>query len=183
MKDEKYVCPASHAGILDNFIRKIIHKPRKIFEKFVHEGMTILDVGCGPGYFSIPLAQMTGDKGKVIAADLQEEMLDILRKKITGTEIEKIITLFKCEKEKIGLNEKVDFVNAFYVVHEVPNSENFLKEIYNILNENGKLFLCEPKFHVSKKEFADTVNLALSVGFKLYKLPKIHISRTAVMQK
>ncbi|HEY5124790.1 MAG TPA: methyltransferase domain-containing protein [Ignavibacteria bacterium] len=183
MKDEKYVCPASCSGSLDNFIRKIIHSPKKIFRNYIREGMTILDAGCGPGFFTIEFANMCGENGMVIAADLQEEMLDKVRKKITGKEIEKKITLHKCGKDKIGLGKKVDFVNAFYVVHEVPDTEKFLKEIYTLLNDGGILFLSEPKFHVSKKEFNETINLAIASGFKLKEQPKIYMSRTAVFEK
>jgi len=183
MKDEKYVCPASRAGSLDNFIRRIIHKPEKIFGNYNMEGKVILDIGCGPGFFTTAFAYMCGENGKVIAADLQEEMLDKLRKKITGKDIEKKITLHKTEKDKIGLTSKVDFVNAFYMVHEVPSSENLLKEIYELLNDDGILFLCEPKFHVSKNEFNETLNLSKAIGFKLKEQPKIYMSRTAVFKK
>ena len=42
------------------------------------EGMTVLDVGCGMGFFSIGLAKLVGDKGCVIAADVQPKMLSVL---------------------------------------------------------------------------------------------------------
>jgi ubiquinone/menaquinone biosynthesis C-methylase UbiE len=183
MKDEKYVCPASKAGSLDNFIRRMIHHPEKIFRDYIREGMKILDVGCGPGFFTIAFAYMCGENGSVIGADLQEEMLDKVRKKIAGKDVEKRISLHKCEKDKIGLTLKVDFVNAFYMVHEVPSAENLLKEIYELLNEGGILFLSEPKFHVSKNEFKETINFAIAIGFKLKERPKIHLSRTAVFEK
>jgi ubiquinone/menaquinone biosynthesis C-methylase UbiE len=183
MTEEKYVCPASRAGSLDNFIRRIIHKPEKIFGNYIREGITILDVGCGPGFFTTAFAYMLGDKGKVIAADLQKEMLDKVRKKIAGKDIEKRISLHKCEKDKIDLESKVDFVNAFYMVHEVPSAENLLKEIYYLLKDGGILFLSEPKFHVSKKEFEETINFAKSIGFKLKEQPGIFMSRTVVFEK
>jgi len=183
MKDEKYVCPAGLSGSLDNFIRKIIHNPKKIFGNYISEGMTILDAGCGPGFFITEFANMCGENGSVIAADLQEKMLEKVRKKITGKNIERKITLHKCGKDKIGLDKKVDFVNAFYMVHEVPDADNFLKEIYELLNDCGILFISEPKFHVSKKEFTDTINLAITIGFKLKEQPKIYMSRTAVFEK
>lgn len=183
MEDEKYVCPASLAGSLDNFIRRIIHKPEKIFKDYIREKIIILDVGCGPWFFTTAFAYMLGDKGTVIAADLQDEMLDKVKKKIAGKDIEKRISLHKCEKDKIGLSSKVDFVNAFYMVHEVPSAENLLKEIYELLNNGGILFLSEPKFHVSKNGFIETINFAKAIGFKLIEQPKIFMSRTVVFEK
>jgi ubiquinone/menaquinone biosynthesis C-methylase UbiE len=70
-----------------------LQNPRKILGPYIKEGMTVLDVGCGPGFFSIELAQMVGKSGRVIASDLQEGMLRKLREKIQGTEFEERITL------------------------------------------------------------------------------------------
>jgi ubiquinone/menaquinone biosynthesis C-methylase UbiE len=53
--------------------------------------MTVLDLGCGPGFFSIAMAQMTGASGRVIAVDLQSGMLQKLNAKIQGTELESAI--------------------------------------------------------------------------------------------
>jgi ubiquinone/menaquinone biosynthesis C-methylase UbiE len=96
LKDEKFVCPTSRAGSLDNFIRRIIHNPEKIFRDYIREGMTILDVGCGQGFFTTGFAYMCGENGSVIAADLQEEMLEKIKKKISGNDIKKKITFHKC---------------------------------------------------------------------------------------
>ena len=74
-----HVCPVKRASSLDNRIRRWIQNPQKILSAYIKEGMTVLDVGCGPGFFSIDMAQMVGESGSVIAADLQEGMLEKLR--------------------------------------------------------------------------------------------------------
>ena len=71
----KRVCPVERAGSLDNRFRRWLQDPRKILSPHIKEGMTVLDLGCGPGYFTIDIAQMVGKSGRVIAADLQEGML------------------------------------------------------------------------------------------------------------
>jgi hypothetical protein len=68
---DRHVCPWWLCFAFDNLIRKLFHDPEKILAPYVHEGDTVLDVGPGMGYFSIPLARMVGDKGKVIAADVR----------------------------------------------------------------------------------------------------------------
>ena len=183
MEQETYVCPPNLAPSLDNFIRKRIHNPIKIYSKYIREGMTIIDIGCGPGFFIEAFVEMTGSKGKVIAADLQEKMLEKVKKKIQGKHIENTVMIHKCGKEKTGIDIKADFVNAFYMVHEVPSSSNLINEIYSILNKNGIFFLTEPKVHVSKKDFDNTVKLAENAGFKIIDRPKILISRSAVFIK
>jgi ubiquinone/menaquinone biosynthesis C-methylase UbiE len=176
------VCPVTLAGGLDNRIRRWLQNPRKILGAYIKEGMTVLDVGCGPGFFSIELAQMVGKSGRVIAADLQEGMLQKLRDKIQGTELEERITLHKCEKNKLGLSENVDFVLAFYMVHEVPDHQGLLKEIKSILKPTGYVLIVEPPFHTSKTEFEETVRKAQDVGLKTIDRPKIFPNRVVILQ-
>ena len=143
----------------------------------------MLDVGCGPGFFSIEMAELVGESGIVIAADLQDGMLQKLRKKIRGTELEKRITLHQCEKDRIGVATAVDFVLVFYMFHEVPNQKEFLDEIGSILKPNGRLLIVEPPFHVSTSVFAEMVRKAGNAGFELLERPKVFLSKTAVLKK
>jgi FkbM family methyltransferase len=145
--------------------------------------MTVLDIGCGPGFFSIDMAQMVGRSGRVIASDLQEGMLQKLRDKIQGTELEERITLHQCEENKVGVSVNVDFVLAFYVVHEVPNSKEFFKEIKSILKSNGQVLVVEPPFRVSKKAFEETIRKARDAGLKPVQGPKVLLSKTVILKK
>jgi ubiquinone/menaquinone biosynthesis C-methylase UbiE len=177
------VCPATLARFLDNRIRRWLQDPRKILRPYIKEGMTVLDVGCGPGFFSIELARMVGKSGRVIASDLQEGMLRKLRDKIQGTELEERITLHRCEKNKLGLSENVDFVLAFYMVHEISNLENFFTEIKSILKPNGQVFILEPPFHTSKTAFEGTIKKAREAGFIAVDRPKIFPNKAVVLQR
>jgi len=78
----KRICPVENAGGLDNFVRKFLQNPLKILKPYISKGMTVLDLGCGPGYFSIEIAKMVSESGKVIAADLQKRMLEKVRNKV-----------------------------------------------------------------------------------------------------
>jgi ubiquinone/menaquinone biosynthesis C-methylase UbiE len=177
------VCPVEYAGSLDNRLRRWIQDPRKILGPYIVEGMTVLDLGCGPGFFTIELAQMVGKSGRVIAADLQEGMLQKLRDKIQGTELEERITLHKCEENKIGLPEDADFILAFYMMHEVSHQEEFFNEIKSILKSNGHLFIVEPPLHVSKTEFEEMVKKAKDAGFTPVESPKVLFSKTVILKK
>ena len=177
------ICPVERAGGLDNRIRRWFQNPRKILRPYIEEGMTALDVGCGPGFFSVFMAQMVGESGQVIAADLQEGMLQKLREKISGTELENRIRLHKCEENKIGLSERVDFILLFYMVHEVPDKNIFFQEIVSILKPRGHVLLAEPAFHVSKSAFEETVRLTKDVGFTDIERPKLFLSKTVVLTK
>jgi len=145
--------------------------------------MTVLDLGCGPGFFSIDIAQMVGKSGRVVASDLQEGMLQKIREKIQGTELEERITLHKCQKSRIGVSENVDFVLVFYMVHEVPDQEEFFNEIGSILKPNGQVLIVEPPFHVSKNAFEETIRTSRGAGFTPAERPKVLFSKTVILKK
>jgi len=124
---------------------------------------------------------MVGESGKVIAVDIQEEMLEILRKKAAQHGLESIIVTHKSDPDRIGISEKVDFALAFYMVHELPNAETFLKEIVSILKPKGKLLVVEPMFHVSATAFEKTIEVALQAGLSPISEPKISFSRSKLL--
>jgi len=177
------VCPVERAGILDHRIRRWYQDPQKILRPYIEEGMTVLDIGCGPGFFSVDMAQMVGRSGRVIASDLQEGMLQKLRDKIQGTELEERITLHQCEEDKVGVSVNVDFVLAFYMVHEVPNPKRFFEEIKSILKPDGQMLIVEPPFRVSKKAFEETIKNAQDAGWKPIEGPKVPLSKTVILRK
>lgn len=177
------VCPVAIAGFLDNRIRRWVQDPHKILSPYVKEGMTVLDFGCGPGHFAVHLARLVGKSGRVFAADLQEGMLQKVRDKIRGTDLESRITLHKTGEHKIGLAEKVDLVLAFYVVHEVPDQSAFFAEVQSVLKPDGSLLMTEPPFAVSKKAFEEAVSKAVAAGFVVAERPKVPLSKAVVLKK
>lgn len=177
------VCPVALSGSLDNRIRRWLQNPRKILGPYVREGMTVLDVGCGPGFFTIEMAMMVGRSGRVIAADMQEGMLRKVKEKVAGTELEGRIMLHKCEEQRIGVKQPVDFVLLFYMVHEVPDRQHLFKEIHSILKPGGKVLIVEPPVHVSKSAFEETVGIAEDAGFKVIERPEMVFSRGVVLRK
>lgn len=176
------VCPVEHASSLDNKIRRWLQKPAKIVGPFVQPGMTVLDVGCGPRYFTIEMAKQVGADGKVFAADLQEGMLQVLRTKIKGTELEDRIRPVLCDQGKINVSDTVDFVLAFYMVHEVPDKQSFFSQLKAILSQRGQCLLVEPKmFHVSRNEFEQTTRIAEESGFTIHRGPRVMFSWSALL--
>jgi ubiquinone/menaquinone biosynthesis C-methylase UbiE len=176
-----YICPAEFAGSLDNYFRKLVHNPRKILEPFIKKNMTILDLGCGPGYFTRELASLVGEEGKVIAADLQHAMLEKLIMKIRGTDLEQRVEIHKCLDDSISIAKKVDFVLAFWMVHEVPDLHRLFGELKSILNPDGRIFIVEPKIHVRERSFRKMITYAESAGFEITENPKVRLSRSVIL--
>lgn len=180
---KNYVCPVELAGSLDNRLRRWLQNPRKLLAPYISEGMTVLDIGCGPGFFTLEIADMVGASGRVIAADIQEGMLGKIRAKIKGTALESRITLHQCPSDGIGLSTSVDFVFAFYMVHEVPDQPMFFTEITSLLQPHSRILIIEPLFHVSKQAFADTVQHASNAGLTPVSWPAYPMSRGVLLHK
>ena len=183
MNDKKNrVCPIEKAGLLDNVYRRWFQNPRKILKLYIKEGMVVLDIGCGPGFFSVEMAKMAGESGWVIAADLQEGMLEKLRSKIKGTELERRIVLHKSQADKIGVTEKADFALAFYLVHEIPDRKIFFEEVKSLLKPGARLLVVEPPFHVSRAEFDKTIGYAAAAGLIPEPGPKVFLGKTVILK-
>ena len=178
------VCPIQLADSLDNKLRQWLQNPRKILEPYVSDGMIALDVGCGPGFFSIELARLVGPSGRVIAADLQQGMLDKLAAKIRGTDLSTRMDLVKCDSSNLNISESVDFILTFYMVHEVSDQAAIFRQLFQLLRDTGKILMVEPKmFHVSRSQFRKTVRQAEAVGFVSFPGPKLLMSWSAVLMK
>ena len=174
------LCPVSHAGALSSSLRKIIHNPHRILAPFLKPGMTGLDFGSGPGFFTLAMADLVGASGRVIAADLQAGMLAKVRQKIHRTDRESIITLHQTAADSLNLPAKVDFVLLFYVLHELLDQGAFFQELKTCLQPGAHILLAEPKWHVSSREFQKSLDLLRQADCAILPGPKIFFSHNAV---
>jgi ubiquinone/menaquinone biosynthesis C-methylase UbiE len=127
------------------------------------------------------MAQMVGDGGKVIAVDLQRQMLDMLRRRAEKAGVAARIETHLCEQNRLGIDVAADFALAFAMLHEVPDQDRLLGEIHRCLKPGGKLLLAEPPIHVSGKKFAGEVAVAEKVGFRVVERPQLRWCRAVVL--
>jgi len=175
-----HVCPWWLCFTFDNPIRKLIHDPFKILSPYVHQGDTIIDIGPGMGYFTIPLARLVGASGQVIAVDIQQRMLSALTARAQKHGISAIIKTHLAQPDSLGLHDKADFILAFWMAHEVPDQQRFLSEIRDLMKPDGLFLLAEPLFHVSRKNFTRVVNMAKEAGLVIKEFPEIRMSQSAL---
>lgn len=181
MNRKDRVCPASLHRSLDNGLRKLVHRPERILSPFVNEGDTAIDIGCGPGFFTLPMAEFTGETGKTIAADLQREMLDIVARKIGNSPLKERVVLHETGRDSLNIPVKADFILMFYMVHEVPDKVKFFSEIRGMLKDTGKALLIEPPVHVTGRDWIETKAQAEKAGLKVLSGPRLFLDRTAVL--
>lgn len=178
-----HIHPVENAGALESSFRYRFQNPGKILKNFLKPGMTVLDLGCGPGFFTTEIARKLGGSGKVIAADIQDGMLEKVRQKISGSALESIVQIHKCQVESLNLTDKFDFVFAFYAFHEMSCPDNIIDEIKLLLKPEGKIFIAEQKFHVPKSTFIDIIGKMRKRGFEITGRPKVFLSRAVVMRR
>ena len=107
-------------------------------------GMTIADVGAGTGYFALPMARMVGEKGKVLAVDFQQEMLDRLHQKIHESGSSGNIELVRGEAVRTALPDRsVDMVFLANVWHELDDLAAVLAEAKRILQPGGRIAILD----------------------------------------
>jgi ubiquinone/menaquinone biosynthesis C-methylase UbiE len=179
MKEKEHVCPVWVGYFLANPIRKLVHNPDKILFPFIKEGMKIVEIGPGMGFYSIPMARMVGANGTVFCIDIQQNMLDKIVSRAKKRNIQNIeVRLSDKESFQLGnLKEQVDFVLLFAVVHEVYNESRLFKEIASCLKPGGSILFAEPKGHVSKSQIKRSILIAERYGLKKtqeYEIKKCH---------
>jgi ubiquinone/menaquinone biosynthesis C-methylase UbiE len=181
-----HVCPWWLAYAFDNPVRRLFHRSEKIFSPYLKPGMTAMDVGCGMGFFSIGMARMVGNSGKVISVDIQQKMLDILRMRALEAGVGHRVQPHCATPDGIGLSHhsgRIDLALTFWMVHETPNIEKFVAEIFSLLIPGGKYLLAEPKGHVSPALFQRITAAAVQAGFKVLNHPHIALSHAVWFQK
>ncbi|HUU46175.1 MAG TPA: class I SAM-dependent methyltransferase [Acidobacteriota bacterium] len=158
------------------FLRRIYQSPQRILGGYLSPGMTVLDVGCGTGYFSLPMARMVGAKGRVVSVDLEAEEIRELNDRAAKAGLSERIDTRVCSDDSLGIDElasQIDFALAFYVAHHAADPHRLMTEIFNGLRPKGRFLLAEPKHHASAEVCSLVENTARQAGFTLGGRPKI----------
>jgi cyclopropane fatty-acyl-phospholipid synthase-like methyltransferase len=180
------VCPWWIGYLLACPVRRFAHNPRAIFQSYVKPGMTVLELGPGMGFFTLDLARLVGARGRVIAVDVQPKMLcEIERRAVKTCLIHRIDLRLGGPKNRWaeGLEGAVDIALAIFMLHEVPNLPGFFAAVRGALVPGGRLFISEPKVHVSRENYEETVAEAERAGFIATDHPQMRGSRTVLMVK
>ncbi len=178
-----HVCPWWLGYSFDNPLRRVVHDPARILDGLVEPGHTVVDIGCGSGFFTLAMARIVGDEGRVIALDVQRQMLDRTRRRAERRGLARRVEFHMAGRDRLGLTQTVDFALAFWMVHEVPDRDAFLAEVDSILKPDAHLLLAEPKVHVSARSYAETIDIARGAGFDMIEERAVRFSRAAVLGK
>ena len=165
----KFPIPGFMTRLIDNPIRrKFIQKPETVAERMkLESGMTVLEIGPGKGSYTKALAKNILPDGKVYAIDIQESIINRLKKRIEKDNIENIIPKIDNVYNLSFEDSSIDRVIMIACLPEIPEPIRALKEIKRILKPNGLLSLSEllpdPDYPRRKTE----IKWAETAGFKL----------------
>ncbi len=174
-------CPPWFCFTFDNRFRRLIHDAAKLFSPYVREGFTVLDLGAGKGYFSIPLARLVGESGRVYAADVEPKMLQAIEKRARKARVAERVSTLLVRPDALAY-PAADFVLLFWSLHEMVGEGAVLKEIRARLNPGGRVFVAEPKGHIGEAAFEAGVKRCEAAGFAVESRPRVALSRAVVLR-
>jgi len=116
---------------------------RAIASLDIRPGQVVADVGAGSGYYTVRLAERVGPTGRVFAADIQPEMLDLLRTRVKRARLDQVELVRSTETDP-GLPEGVcDLILMVDVYHELARPQEVLRKLRASLKPDGRLVLIE----------------------------------------
>ncbi len=133
--------------LMDNFARRLLFPPEKKISKFISPGIVIADIGCGPGYYTIPMAERVGKQGKVYAADSDEKSIKALRAKSEERSIQSIIEAHTASAASLRFiaDRSVDFAFSNGVLCCMVDHQGAVDEIKRILKPSGIAYISVTK--------------------------------------
>lgn len=164
-----HVCPWWIGYLLASPIRRLVEPPERLLGPYAKPGMTIVEPGCGMGFFSLPMARLVGSAGRVVCVDLQQKMLDGLARRARRAGVADRITTRLCSPSDLSLRDLsgcADLVVAIHMVHEVPDRARLLRQFSDVLKPGGTCLVVEPLGHVSADDFSTTLALAAEAGLR-----------------
>lgn len=112
-------------------------------ELHIQPGWTICDLGCGNGYHALTMANLTGEKGSILAVDIQPQMLDMLAARAQGRKLANIKTILGAFHDPKLPPASCDLVLLVDVYHEFSHPEHQIKAIRAALKPTGLVALVE----------------------------------------
>jgi len=180
------VCPWWLGYFLASPVRRLWYSPGALVAPHLKEGMTVLEPGPGMGFFTIEMARLVGESGRVVAVDVESKMLDVLMRRAAKAGVAGQVDARVCAADSMGLADltgKVDFTLACAMVHELPNQEAFFQETAQAMKTGSTLLLIEPSGHVPEQEFNRELELAASAGLEVVERLAIRRSQAALLKK
>jgi ubiquinone/menaquinone biosynthesis C-methylase UbiE len=119
-------------------------EPAKLMKALhLKPGMTVCDLGCGNGFYTLKMASEVGPTGKVLAVEIQQEMLDMLEKRAAKAAVKNVQSILGTVIDPKLPDNAVDLILVVDVYHEMDHPVEMLAALRKSLSKSGRLVLVE----------------------------------------
>jgi len=180
------ICPWWVGYLPASPLRRLVVDPGHLLAPFVHAGMTVLEPGPGLGFFTLEMARLVGPAGRVIAVDVEPQMIKGLQRRARRAGLHDRIDARLVQPTSMTLGEAegtVDFVFACAVVHEMPAPTPFFAETARAMKPGAAFLLAEPAGRVNGEKFVGELAAAAQAGLVAISHQPLRGSRAALLCK
>jgi len=123
---------------------------RRLKDIPLKEGMAVVDYGCGPGRYTLPIAKLVGPKGKVFAVDIQPLAISMVKRQASRESLANIEPIL-VDSYNTGIQgSSIDLVLLVDTFHQIKDYDALFREIHRILKRGGILFMDPGHMRMSK---------------------------------
>lgn len=159
-------CPAALSWLVHNPLRRRYMRP--ILDRVgIQTGECVLELGPGPGAFTVDAARRVGSEGSIIAVDIQPEMIAQVEERVREANLSNVETHVASAYELPLENESVDRAFLVTVLPEIPDQNRALAELRRVLKPGGRLSITEEFMDPDYPFPAETIRRVEAVGFEL----------------
>ena len=138
--------------VTDNALRRLLSPPERFVEKYVEQGQVVADLGSGPGFYSLPMAERVGKSGKVYAVDFDPRAIEALKAKAERRGLDGTVEPHACSAAEIDFipTASVDFVFANGLLCCMTDHRGVLEQVKRILKPGGRAYLSVSRAFIRK---------------------------------
>jgi ubiquinone/menaquinone biosynthesis C-methylase UbiE len=124
----------------DETERRTWQNPEEILESIgLRAGQTLIDIGCGQGFFSLPAARLAGPQGQVYALDASSQSIDLLRQRAAAAGLDNLTLIVQEAEEAVVCEGCADLVFLGIVLHDFRDPAKVLRNARRMLRPGGRL--------------------------------------------
>jgi arsenite methyltransferase len=164
--DRPRACPAAFSWVLEH-PRRINQEVPQVLDRIgVYHGECVLEVGCGPGIYTVQAAPRLKPDGQLIAVDLQREMVERASERVRGAGIDNV-EFYVADAHQLPLEDaSVDRAFLVGVLPEIPDPQGALGELHRVLRPQGILSISEGFFDPDYRFAFETIRQVQQAGFE-----------------
>jgi ubiquinone/menaquinone biosynthesis C-methylase UbiE len=159
-------CPAALSWLVDNSLRRTYMRP--VLDRIgIRAGERVLELGPGPGAFTVGAAERVGPEGSLVAVDIQAEMIAQVDQRVQQAGLTNVETHVASAYQLPIVDQSVDRAFLITVLPEIPDRRRALSKLHRVLRPGGVLSITEEFYDPDYLFLAETIRLVEAAGFRL----------------